>query len=112
MTIENQPVEPPAAIAERVGNLVTTYLSPPYYAPGSMAGGSAVEDAAVERWRQQLGADAAKLWAEVAGRDPEAVRLVELIQCRAGFVPGSARAIRSDEETREKYRLEMPRIFR
>lgn len=108
---EDNPVGPIPipTIAERVGRLVHSLLSPPSL--GSIGGSSTMEDAAIDRWRARLGEEAAELWGEAIGRDPEAVRLVELVQYRAGFVPGSARAIRSNDETRGKYRRELPRIF-
>lgn len=103
---EQEAAEPPATIAARVGRLIEAYLSPPHL------GGSVTEDAALDRWRAKLAEDAAELWGDACGREPEAVRLIELIQYQLGFVPGTARVIRSSEEIREKYRLEMPRTFR
>lgn len=108
---EEHPVEPPETIAVRVGRLITSYLSPPYYSLGSMASGSATENTALDKWRAKMGEDAAQLWGEVIGHDPEAVRIVELVQYRLGFVPGSARTIRSNDEIRTKYRQSMCEFF-
>jgi hypothetical protein len=105
----NIAAEHAAPIADRVGRLVQRLLSPPYL--GSMAAGSAAEDRVVDRWREELGRDAARLWSEAVGREPEATRIVELVQYRAGFVPGSALAIRSTPEIRERYRQQMRDIF-
>ena len=106
---EQEAADPPQTIAARVGRLVEAFLSPPYL--GSMAGGSATEDAAIERWRTQLGNDAAELGGDAVGREPEAVRLIELIQYRAGFEPGTTRAVPSSAWSREQYKRRMWEIF-
>ena len=45
---------PDMDIATDLGSLLTLALSPPVRAPGSLAAGSATEDAAIDRWRETV----------------------------------------------------------
>lgn len=41
-------------IARELGDLLTLILTPPGFAPGSLAGGSATEDRMIDRWRADV----------------------------------------------------------
>lgn len=73
----------PVTPAARVGALVQHCLSAPTFAPGSMVGGSATEDRALERWREEVRAELAVARQTCApGGDPFLDALLDLIEGR------------------------------
>jgi hypothetical protein len=110
MSIKPAPTHIPT-IAERTGALVTRFLSGP---PRSTVPdpGEEAERYALVQWKDSIGREAATLWAETKGRDPEALRLIELIQHVSGHVPASQVAIPADDpRARKAYAEKLGAIF-
>jgi hypothetical protein len=97
-------------IAERAGALLTRYLTGPER-PRTSWSNPELEEDMMESWKDSIGKEAATLWAEAVGRDPEALRIIEVIQHVAGFVPASRVAIPATVPSRREYVAKLPEIF-
>jgi len=95
-------------VADTVAELVRRYLSCPHL--GGYGGGSLAEQRLQDTWRAELGLDLAEAWGP-ALREPDAVRLIELMQYCLGFYSGPKPARRATVDQLQKYHRELSVLF-